>query len=297
MDGRALLETVGETYARLKSFEVEILSTHASGDEDHFSSNSQRARAFFVAPDKMRIERGGAHGSVLVTDGVDSHRYFAHMKQYSRAAFEPQFLMQGSFRPEFPMMSEAFLFARIAEKVVSAEIVREEEDAMTVVVEYEAMAQQIITCSAVTFRVDRRTNLVAQVEGEVTSRFPGQEMHASRNSVVYSHAVIDREIPAATFEYAPPADAVDQPRMGRGRGGGSGFARRSSDGKKDCQEWHSSWWEGEEWREQKELRLRGVELKFERRLSFEGEDLRIAETITGPLGVAEREFSIKVRND
>jgi hypothetical protein len=220
------------------------------------------------------------------------------MNQYSSAPFEPEFLKQGSFRPEFPMMNDAFLFARIAEKVVRADIVREEEDERVVVVEYEPLAQQIFDCSAVTYRVDRRTNLIARMEGVVTHQFPEQEIHSSRNSVVYSHLAIDQEIPAATFQYAPPADAIDASEgRGVGFGRGSGFARRSSDGKKDSEEWHSSWWDGEAWLEQRELRIRGVELKFERRLSFEGGDLRIAETITGPLGITEREFSIEVQKN
>ena len=44
MDGRVLLELVGETYARMKSFEVEILTTDESGDEDQSNRSSHRAR-------------------------------------------------------------------------------------------------------------------------------------------------------------------------------------------------------------------------------------------------------------
>ncbi len=296
MDGRALLEAVGETYARMKSFEVEMLSTNESGDEDHLSSNSQRTRAFFAAPDKVRIEQGGAHGRVTVCDGEEVHHYFSRMKRYSGSRFEPGSSLTGSFRPEFPMMSEVFLFRQIAEKVVSAEIVREEEDARVVAVEYELLHPHFMTCSPVTFHVDGRTNLVARMEGEVKHRMPmHDETHSSKNAIAYSHAVVDQEIPGATFEYAPPADAVDASEGGVGfGGGGGGFAHQSSDGARGVESWHSSNWKGEAYVEEWKARIRGVELRFERRLSFEGDDLRIAETITGPLGITEREFSIKV---
>ena len=59
MNAKTILETVADTYAKLSSFEVEILSTTESGDEDAFERSSQRARAFFVAPGKVRIEQSG----------------------------------------------------------------------------------------------------------------------------------------------------------------------------------------------------------------------------------------------
>jgi hypothetical protein len=49
--------------------------------------------------------------------------------------------------------------------------------------------------------------------------------------------------------------------------------------------------------EQLKLRLRGLDLIFERRLTFseDGRELRIVERIAGPEGQTEGEFTIPVR--
>jgi outer membrane lipoprotein-sorting protein len=296
MDALALLESVGETYAKLSSFEVEILFTSESGDEDNFNRSSQRARAYFSAPDKVRIEQGGARGTVTVIDGTDIHNYFARMKRYSKNPLQPGFPLAGSFHPDFPAIGgTTFLFRKIAEKVLSAEIVREDEDARVVVVAYEPPPHQFITSSPVTFWVDRRTNLIARMEGEVSHRHPAHdEINSSRNILFYTHVSVDQEIPAATFDYEPPPDAVDESQEGCGisGGGGGGFASHSSDGKQGVESWHSSRWKGDTFVEEGKLRIRGVQLSFERRLDFVDEDLRISETITGPRGTTEHEISI-----
>jgi outer membrane lipoprotein-sorting protein len=290
MDARELLKKVGEAYAKLESFEVEILFTSESGDEDFFSCKRQRGRALFAAPNKVRVDYGGRQGVVLVTDGVDSHHYFRRQKHYQTWAVEPGHRPEGLFNPKYPLSgANMFLYNHIAEGVAGSEILREEPEAHVVIsVTYDAVPDSPASSSAITFWVDTRTNLVSRVEGDVTYVFPPHNVqHASRQILSYTHAFLDQPIPPQTFEYVPPADAISD--SDQHRRAGSGTARRGANG---FETWHSAAWEDETFVDNFELKIRGLELSFERRLTFDDKNLKISEKIAGPRGETEHQLSI-----
>jgi outer membrane lipoprotein-sorting protein len=295
MDARALLKIVADTYAKMQSFEVEILSTVESDDDEEFHRSRQRARAFFVAPDKVRIEQSGRRGIVTVSDGVDHHQYFIGPKQYWTSAAQLNHLFAGAFRPESPLTAGiVFLFPRMAERVALAEILKEDDSSVVVSVTYDSSPDNPVSASPIVFWIDKRTHLVSRMEGEVTHRFPhDDESHTMRNEYEYAHAFLNQPIPAQTFEYVPPADAVD----GSSRRPGSGTSNHRLDEKKRFETWHHASWEGEIFFDRFELKIRGLELNFERRLSFADTELLILEKITGPKGSNERQFSIPATAD
>lgn len=127
----------------------------------------------------------------------------------------------------------------------------------------------------------------------MTYRFPDRhESNTSRNVYTYEHAFLNQSIPPQTFEYVPPADAVDQAQMLRR--GGCGTSYNGPDEKKRFDAWHTNKWAGDAFEEEFELTIRDIDLRFERRLSFAGKNLVISEKIIGPQGPAEHEFSILV---
>jgi outer membrane lipoprotein-sorting protein len=296
MNAKTILEAVAETYAKLTSFEVEVLSTTESGDEDAFERRIQRSRAFFVAPDKVRIEQTGRHGIVTVTDGVNVHHYFPGPKQYSTFSAQPGQLFAGSFRPDLPLAGgTVFLFDRIAQKVSKAEVLREEPEAhIVIVVTYDAPSHRgfAFSSSPVTFSVDTRTNLVARMEGEMTHRSPmDDQSHTNKLTFTYAHAFLNQTIPPATFEYVPPSDAIDNSDPHRS---GSGSRNDGPDEKKRFETWHHSNWEDEVFVDRCELKIRGIELNFERRVTLAERTANVSENITGPHGATGHKYSIKV---
>jgi hypothetical protein len=84
MDSAGLLSTVAATYASLETVAVELLITNESNDGERINRSEQRAKGWFATPDKVRIERGGQRGSVIVTNGVDLHHWFGRQERYSR---------------------------------------------------------------------------------------------------------------------------------------------------------------------------------------------------------------------
>ena len=125
MNAMSILETVAAAYANLDSLTVDMVIANGSDDG---SLNEQPAKGYFVAPDKVRIERGGGQrGLVIVNDGHYLHHYFGRPKRYSKSLLQRSDLLPGMFRPESPITGDAtFLFSRIAERVSSAEFLREE---------------------------------------------------------------------------------------------------------------------------------------------------------------------------
>jgi hypothetical protein len=231
-----------------------------------------------------------------VTDGVDAHHYFRAPKRYSTFPVPPGHPLEGSFRPDYPLAAGTiFLFNRIGEKISKSEILREEPDAVVVSVTYELAEQDHcpFSSSPLTIWIDTRTNLVSRMEGEMTVRIPmDREPRTTKHLFVYAHAFVNQLIPPQTFEFVPPADGIDDSRAHRRSGSGSSYG--GVEEKKRFETWHSTAWEDETFLDRLELKIRTLDLTFERRLTFEGADLQISEKVTGPKGVTEREFSIPV---
>jgi outer membrane lipoprotein-sorting protein len=265
LDARALLQAVAEAYANLKTLAVEFVYAHESGDDDNFNRSEQRGAAFFVAPDKVRIEQGGRRGTVFVTDGRDLHHYFGIPKHYLKSLVQSLDRLPGRFQPDFPVSNgNTFLFGRITEKVAEAEILREEPFAIdggetvcqVVAVKYEAAPSPgLISNSPLIFWVDSNTRLIFRAEGTITPRLRHGETRTIKQILALTRVIIDQPIPPETFEYAPPADAVEAPVSGGigtgiAVGEGSGGAHFRSGGSRPYESWHSHRLEGEAFIEQ-----------------------------------------------
>jgi hypothetical protein len=297
MDARALLDAVAQAYSRLETLAVEVLTTNESGGVGELNRNEQRASAYYVAPDCVRIQPAGRRGLTIVTDGREVHTYFGAGKRYSKVGATTGGWLPGEFQPEYPIGSGAiFLFQRIAERVTAAEYVREEGTAHVLSVTYEPPPCGTISCSAVLLWVDTATHLISRLEGSVTHRMPAHdEEHTNKIEVTLTAAIVNRPIPAETFTYTPPADAVEMVggRVGfGGGGGGGGSSGRGTAGAFET--WTQHEWAGETMIERSKLRLYGATIAIERRLkrSADAKAVHVTEIITGPQGTSEREFEI-----
>jgi outer membrane lipoprotein-sorting protein len=307
MDAKTLLQQVAEHYENLKSLAVEIISITETGDDDSSHRAQQRVSGLFVAPDKLRIEQRGEHGSIAVTSGIDIHSYSFLSKAYSKTSIAGQRQLLGHFQPEFPVVGDSiFLFGRIADRVVDAEVLPEETfkidipeaDCHVIRVKYEPTPNPVHVYSPVTFWVNSDTHLIVKSECQMTYRIPlHEETHRQKNVVYFRNATINQRIPPETFEYTPPADALDASGPGRLRARSkSGRARFSGDEKGWVESSHSGDWAGDAFVEEYKLKLRGIQLTFERRLSFsEGlTEVHVSERITSPKGETEHDFLIPV---
>jgi hypothetical protein len=225
----------------------------------------------------------------MVSDGVDVHRYHRRPGHYFSGPVQPGHRLEGFFHAAHPFASGmTFLFDKIAEDVVSADMLEDSVVAVT----YDPAVRPgfIVASSPVRFWINQRTMLVSRMEGEVTHRFPTEgEEFSSKSRYEYAHAFVDQAIPPQTFEYTPPAGAVDE-SLTRRRGGG-GASRPGPDG---YNTWHSADLEGDAFVDRFELKIRNLEFEFERRFTFGEKEVEVAEKVTGPLGSTERGFSIRV---
>jgi hypothetical protein len=172
-------------------------------------------------------------------------------------------------------------------------------------VAYEPLpTSALLSSSPVTYWIDSRTHLVLRAEAEVSHRRPASDETATHKKIVEiarweSNAALAPDL----FEYSPPPGAEDASQPpGRGRisiGGGGGGALVHPDKSKSMESWHHSEWSGDTLVEQLKLRLRGLDLIFERRLTFseDGRELRIVERISGPEGQTEGVFTLPVRKN
>lgn len=310
MNAASILEAVAATYANLNSLAVDMVIANESDDG---SLHEQPAKGYFVAPDKSRTERGsGQRGLVIVSDGQYLHHYFGGLaKRYSKNIFRPSEPLPGMFRPEIPITADAtFLFNRIAERVSSAEFLRNEsvreDDSESVshvlLVSYEMTpVPHILSSSPLTVWVDSKTHLVSRVQGETKYTIPEHdETHTTKITLRITGASMDRPISREMFEFTPPPDAIDTSEpTGRGGGfvgvGGGGRSRRiNSSGGQVLESWQSHNWAGSTLIERSKLNLNGVDLKFERRLTISEDrrEVRLVERIDTPAGTTDREISL-----
>jgi hypothetical protein len=312
LDPRALMEAVAETYRGLETLAVEILATNESQDDHGFNHREQRAKAFFAAPDRVRLEQGGPRGTITATNGSDLHHYFGRPQRYSKTRVQPSFPLPGLFRPDVPMVNDTtFLFSQIAQRVADARILREETlsrdgqltpcQVLEVTHEPAAHSRIVWFSSPLVFWVDSRTSLIAKLEAEVTHRHPAREEdHVSKWILAFRYMAVNEPIPSKTFEFVPPPDAVD---ISDARGGGGGRMSLAGGGGSvqyrggnRLESWHSHDWAGVTLVEHLKYKVWGMNLAFERRLSLseDRQELHIVDRITGPGGQTEREFSVSV---
>ena len=104
---------------------------------------------------------------------------------------------------------------------------------------------------------------------------------------------IDEDLPDNVFSFTPPQDATSA-RCGVSSASGSGFIENSVDDAKRVEYRSSHSWEGDTLVEQSRWKMRGLQLEFERRLSFAADrtELRVGERISGPRGTLKGEFHL-----
>jgi len=289
MNAMAVLESVARAYDGLKTLSVEIVNFAESGDEGHSTRYSWRRKAWFEAPNKFREEKPGANGSVLVNDGVNFHLFWRSTRMRSKYAVRDGYL-QGLFQPEHVQVGDntpVFLFPRIADTVLSAEILEEEPASILVSVEYDPQLYPAQWFSSpVQYWIDPKTHLVSRLVTEISMQLHDQ-IAVRRHSVSYVDAVIDEPIAPEVFTFTPPADAVDSSNPSRTSSGDNGVSDTVHGG-------HSHEWEGETLVERYKLSAHGAEFTFERRLIFSEDrrELKVSERIVGPNGDVTHDLSL-----
>ena len=243
-------------------------------------------------------------------DGIHAYSLQRQRKQYwKQPRWEKHAL--GAFDPEYNYLGGSpprFLFSKIAERVSKTRIVAEEAGCIRVSVEYETSREPQIfwLSSPIEFSVDPHTNLVTKMEGEMTHRPPAEdETEVKRHSIQLTNKSIDAPLPPETFEFTPPADAVDASQQqgacgSRPRGGGRighGRASTRSDGKGAYEMQTSHEWSGGALIEREKLRTNGIDVTLERSLTFseDGRELTVSERIVTPAGETVHEFTAPLR--
>jgi len=291
MDAMSLLLVVGETYANLKSLSTELLVLTESGDSETFDRNQRKTRAYFEAPDKIRIEQRRSH--VTVCDGVHLHQYHPHANRYLKLTAQGPRSSAGIFQPHSPILNDStFLFRDIAKWVIRAENLPDESGAAVISVLYDTDSiRAVLIPSGLVFWIDPETHLILRAEGEVTSHFPHQdESRTTKTSLRFNHLAVNQPIPPETFTFTPPegveVDIIDRPGIGT-----FGSRARGMVGT-----WHSQDTESGGMQMFSKTTIFGIELEFERRLKFSEDqrELHIVERITTPAGQSEHECTVSV---
>ena len=247
---------------------------------------------------------------VLVSDGVDTHSFITHVgfpNRYSKSAAFPRKHLPGLFQPPLGTLGgipPAFLFCQIADKLASAEILAEEPGSFLIAATYEEPSSPLFRLgSPVQYSIDSRTRLISRIKGEVSMRMPAHDLtRIIKHTVSFENVIVDEPIPRGVFRFIPPADAVDGSAPdGRGRisfGGGAGGGGSFEGAGRSRVEHHLQHeWEGETLIERYKLRVHGIDLSFERRLTFSEDrgEVKISERVTGPKGETTHDLTVPLR--
>ena len=301
MDALKVLREVSDAYRRLKTLSVSAIHLIESGDENSSTSSRMRMRFLFASPDKIRFEQLGDHGMLQVADGENVHTLFPRTPMdngpmYSSMPASGMPFPLHSFHSDFPLNGNAaFLFSGIAERVESAEVLRQEEGCFVVSVRYAPTthASFIEHGSPVVFWVRTDNRMVMRQQGRIGHRPPtGDDIYWSSHTISVERLTIDEDLPDNAFSFTPPERATSAGCGGSG--GGSGFIENSGDDAKRVEHRSSHSWEGDTLVEQSRWKMRGLQLEFERRLSFsaDGTELMVGERISGPRGTLKGEFHL-----
>ncbi|MGO9258294.1 MAG: LolA family protein [Bryobacteraceae bacterium] len=311
MDAWTLLREVSEAYRSLKSLALEAALIDESGDENTNQRSERRVRFFYAAPNRIRYEPCGKRGILQVADGEQLHTLqtsfpsrpagIARQRYTSVPIAETVPPLPHRFNPEWPASAEAYLFQGIDERVVSAEILCQEDGCYVVSVAYEPPPRPglMVSGSPVLVWVDERNHMVMRRQGKSGHRFPTEEeVIWSRHTVVVRQMRVNEPLPEETFQFIPPPDATPETGgggFGRG-GGGGGFVHQDPDEKRRLEHRGSHEWEGDTLVEHSKWKIRGIKLTFERRLTFSdgGTELSVAERIAGPKGEVETTCKLPV---
>jgi hypothetical protein len=295
MDARVLLESVGAVYAALQSLTVDIVSISEQGDADASSRNEHRTKAYYQSPDQVRIEQRGLRGHITVCNGSVIRHYIPMANRYSQTPFRGGHSGPGCFNPDFPLGRDTFRFDRIAETTSPAEMLTSEPGHYRVRASYEPPPELAVrqAHSPITFLIDADSSLVKQMEGTMSHRMPTHdEVRTTRQTLVFSGAILNEPIPPEMFEFSPPPDCIEMPGRGGGFVGGGSGSGRGGGAQGSYETWHSNDWTGDTLIEQFKLRRGELNLIFERRVLFSASELDITERISGAKEPFERRFNV-----
>jgi hypothetical protein len=305
MDARALLIDVAATYRGLRSLKVEALSQTESGDANEGSENHHTVQFLYRAPNHFRSQNAGAHGNLQVSDGERLHQSFGggfpgHTPRYAANPL-PEFLKRPHvFRWDLPFGNgESFLFHYIAEHVAHTELLRDEDGCHVISVAYEPTPFHGIESRAVLFWVRIADQMVVRQQGQIGHRHPASDdMRWQRHDVTVRQIEVNGPIDEEAFVFAPPAGASEEMLAGRCGvtvSGGGGFMRAEKGTGRRYEHWGSHEWDGDTLVDRSRWRMRGLDLSFERRLTFSPDEseLRVVERVRGPH--EEKEFTATIR--
>lgn len=307
MDALKLLRDVSDAYQALKSLSVEATILIESGDENFSAHSEQRVHFLYAAPDHIRYEKFGENGTVQVLDGNRLHnslgRRFAGKPLYGSIPAANLPGLPHSFQPDFPFVggNEVFLYQGIEQRVIVAEILRNEDGCHVISVTYEPSTHvgMNIAVSPVLLWVNAENRIVMRQQCEVGHRFPAEdEITRSRHTVAVRKVSINEPLPEDTFHFTPPPESsqTEAGRRGLVASMRGGFIENSSDNERRLEHQGSHEWDGDTLVEHSKWRMRGMTLLFERRLTFsvDGKELHIAERITSPKGEVTGNHSLPV---
>jgi outer membrane lipoprotein-sorting protein len=306
-DASELLRNVSDAYRAIRTLEIEAVNITESGDEDSSSRLEQRVRFLYSAPNRLRFDRCGKNGTLHVADGTRLHQLNRHHLPFengprSSSVPIPEMLcLPGVFRPDFPLTDDPiFLFQGIEQRVADAKILREEDGCYVVAVTYERSPDVGMIHGDILFWVNTNTLIVMKQQGDLGHRFPAQdEVIWRRLTVAVRKIQLNEPISEDAFRFTPPPDAVSPAagRCGISVGGGGGFIQHGPDERSRIEHRGSHKWQGDTLIEHSKWRMRGMDLTFERRLTFSGDEkeLNIAERIEGPGGEAGGSFKLPLK--
>jgi len=265
-------------------------------------------RFFYAAPDRLRSELRGRAGILQVADGTHLHTCFARgwhpggRPRYTSMPISDTSFLPHFFNPQWPVQAEAYLFARIGEQAVSAEIQRHEDGCAVVAVEYEQQPDQgfAVHESPVLFWIDDRHRMVVRHQGKMGHRAPTEEeITWSRHTMVVREMRVNEPIPDEVFHFTPAEDAesdTSRATCGVGAWGGGGFRSDDPDPNRRFEHQHSAGWEGDMLVDRSQWKIRGMKLAFERhcRFSDDGTGLEITDNASGPKGEVQTNCKLPI---
>lgn len=170
---------------------MNVISVTELEDESSSTQTAERTTAWFEAPNKVRMERRGSQGTLLVSDGLVPYFLSVAADRYVKGGPYVGDFFPGLFLPNYGTLggvTPPFLFARIAENVASAEIAVAETDNLQISVAYQpqpADARWWLS-SPVRYSIDSGTGLLTQIEGEGAVRMSPVMQQRSANTGFHS---------------------------------------------------------------------------------------------------------------
>jgi hypothetical protein len=139
--------------------------------------------------------------------------------------------------------------------------------------------------------------MVVRQQGRVGLRPPTEDdISWSSHTVSVESLTLNEYLPEDAFGFTPPPDAASAPCGGGSSAGGDGFIENGTDNARRIERRGSHSWDGDTLVEQSRLKMRGLLLEFERRVSFSADEteLRVGERISGPKGTVDGEFVVPI---